>query len=126
MSGNGLNEFWFSRIVIQDSTEFCDSGTHRREGIILGCGPAIAPGARLQGARVEDVTPTVLHLLGLPVPVDLDGRVLEDMLTPEFRRSHPVRHEGTTESEAVPAAEDGLSAPDREELHARLRDLGYM
>lgn len=64
--------------------------------------------------------------MGLPVPEDLNGRPIEEILTPEFRRSHPVRREGTTGSEAASAAGDGLSEPDREELHARLRDLGYL
>lgn len=123
---NASVRFGFDSEGYFGGAEFCDSGTHRREGIILGRGPAIAAGARIEGARVEDVTPTVLHLMGLPVPDDMDGRVLEDMLTPEFRRSHPVRREGTTGSEAASAAEDGLSAPDREELHGRLRDLGYI
>jgi len=106
--------------------EFCDSGSHRPEGIFMACGPNIAPGSRIEGAAVQDVTPTVLHLMGLPVPEDLNGRPIEEILTPEFRRSHPVRREGTTGSEAASAAGDGLSEPDREELHARLRDLGYL
>jgi len=106
--------------------EFCDSGAHRRNGILMARGPAIAAGAAVQGARVEDVTPTVLHLLGLPVPDDLDGRVLAEMLAPAFRQAHPVQREGASPADAAPSQDDGLSEPEREELHTRLRDLGYL
>ncbi|MGB2614039.1 MAG: alkaline phosphatase family protein [Phycisphaerae bacterium] len=107
--------------------EFCDSGSHRPKGIFMACGPHILPGSRIEGAAVQDVTPTVLHLMGLPVPEDLDGRPIEEILTPEFRRSHPVRRE-TAEALAapVPVQADGLSETDRDELNARLRDLGYL
>jgi predicted AlkP superfamily phosphohydrolase/phosphomutase len=105
--------------------EFCDSGSHRPKGIIMARGPHILPGSRIEGAAVQDVTPTVLHLMGLPVPEDLDGRPIEEILTPEFRRAHPVRR-GAPAPGTAPAADEGLSQADREELHARLRDLGYL
>jgi tetratricopeptide (TPR) repeat protein len=47
---------------------------HRQFGIAIAAGPAIEPGEVLTGASVLDVTPTVLHLLGLPVGRDMDGR----------------------------------------------------
>jgi tetratricopeptide (TPR) repeat protein len=47
---------------------------HRQFGIAIASGPAIEPGEMLTGASVLDVTPTILHLLGLPVGRDMDGR----------------------------------------------------
>jgi predicted AlkP superfamily phosphohydrolase/phosphomutase len=55
------------------------SGTHRDHGIFLGRGPGVQPGARVEGARIIDLAPTVLHLLGVPVPADMDGRVLREI-----------------------------------------------
>jgi predicted AlkP superfamily phosphohydrolase/phosphomutase len=48
-------------------------GEHRPDGVVLGIGPGIAPGEGTP-MHVCDVLPTVLCLLGLPVPNDLDGR----------------------------------------------------
>jgi predicted AlkP superfamily phosphohydrolase/phosphomutase/tetratricopeptide (TPR) repeat protein len=47
---------------------------HRQFGIAVAAGPGIEPDAVLTGASVLDVTPTILHLLGLPVGQDMDGR----------------------------------------------------
>lgn len=51
-------------------------GNHRDDGIIIAAGPGIAAGSRVQGASVLDVTPTILHVLGLPVADDMRGRAL--------------------------------------------------
>jgi Tfp pilus assembly protein PilF len=48
---------------------------HRLHGILVAAGPGIAPGV-VADASVLDVTPTVLGLLGLPVPRDMPGRPL--------------------------------------------------
>jgi predicted AlkP superfamily phosphohydrolase/phosphomutase len=48
-------------------------GEHAREGVVLGLGPGITPGPGTP-MHIYDVVPTVLCLLGLPVPDDLDGR----------------------------------------------------
>jgi tetratricopeptide (TPR) repeat protein len=53
---------------------------HRPFGILAGRGPGFRPGARLYGASILDVAPTVLHLLGLPVAHDMPGRVLAEVL----------------------------------------------
>jgi tetratricopeptide (TPR) repeat protein len=49
---------------------------HRHFGMICLNGPGIVAGERLYGAGVLDVTPTLLHLFGLPVGRDMDGKVL--------------------------------------------------
>ncbi len=47
-------------------------------GVLLMCGPGIRRGTRLRGARITDVAPTILRLLRVPVPGDVDGRALEE------------------------------------------------
>ena len=39
--------------------------------------------------RVLDITPTLLALKGIPVGADMDGAVLDKVVTPEFLRAHP-------------------------------------
>ena len=43
----------------------------------------------IRDASVYDVAPTVLRVCGLPSALDMEGRCLEETLTPEFRRQHP-------------------------------------
>ena len=49
---------------------------HRNLGMISLHGPGIKTGETIYGASVLDVTPTLLHLFGLPVGEDMDGKVL--------------------------------------------------
>lgn len=49
---------------------------HRHFGIFAMRAPGVLKGERLYGASVLDVTPTVLHLFGLPAGNDMDGKVL--------------------------------------------------
>jgi predicted AlkP superfamily phosphohydrolase/phosphomutase len=52
------------------------SGDHTVQSRLWAVGPGIAAGARLPNGNVLDLAPTVLELLGVPVPGDLDGRPL--------------------------------------------------
>jgi bisphosphoglycerate-independent phosphoglycerate mutase (AlkP superfamily) len=36
----------------------------------------LAGGRQLDGAQIVDVAPTVLQLLGLPIPIDMEGKAL--------------------------------------------------
>ena len=58
------------------------TGEHWPEGFILARGPGIAAGATVtaEEACVMDVAPTILELLGVPAPVEMEGRVLRELL----------------------------------------------
>ena len=55
------------------------TGSHRLNGIFLAYGLGIKKGHKLEGAKIYDITPTILHIFGLPIPNDIDGRVLMDI-----------------------------------------------
>jgi hypothetical protein len=76
-------------------------------GLLLVLGEGIRSGVRLGGASVLDVAPTLLYLLGLPVPRDMEGRVLTEMLEPDFAREHPVTFIPSYEGLAVAPAVKG-------------------
>lgn len=44
-------------------------------GVILARGEGITPGTQAKDVAVDDITPTILAWLGLPVAEDMDGRV---------------------------------------------------
>ncbi len=56
-----------------------DDANHDHEGLIVMCGPGIPAGARIEGASIEDVTPTVCSALGIPAPPGCRGRDITDL-----------------------------------------------
>jgi len=52
---------------------------HRQFGIFAAKGPGIRKDQRIAGASLLDICPTLLHLFGLPVGDDMDGKVLTDI-----------------------------------------------
>ncbi len=104
------------------------SGTHQsnREGIFVFCGPGVKPGVRDVQPGIEDVTPTALHMVGVPVPASMDGRVLTECLTEAFLAERPVaRGEGDLAVEGG-APGQGVDEDEQERIAAKLRDLGYI
>ncbi|MCI0394675.1 MAG: alkaline phosphatase family protein [Chloroflexi bacterium] len=98
-----------------------DSGCHRREGVFIGCGPAIKQGERLAEANILDLAPTVMHLFGLPVPRIMDGQVLQEM----FPTPAEVSYSDEDDAEDVRASQ-ALSAEETAQVEERLRSLGYL
>jgi predicted AlkP superfamily phosphohydrolase/phosphomutase len=102
-----------------------NSGDHRMHGILLGRGPELRQGARIDGARIIDYAPTILHTFGVGVPSDMDGRVLEEIFTDEYMTSNPVRRLEAVEYDAVEAAA-AMTDEESQEIRDRLRGLGYL
>jgi predicted AlkP superfamily phosphohydrolase/phosphomutase len=55
---------------------FKRSGSHVHRGFIVATGPGVASGARLPEAHALDIPPTILTLLGAPIPAHFDGAPL--------------------------------------------------
>ena len=47
------------------------------QAMIAAAGRGVRPGAVLRGPRSVDVAPTILGLLGVPVPAWVEGRSLD-------------------------------------------------
>ena len=105
-----------------------DRGSHSDTGILGIRGPGVRAGARLQGARLVDVFPTVLWAMGIELPAGLDGRVLTDAFTPEAVAANPVRvaAAGAAGGPAAAAAAPAMTASEEEELRKTLEGLGYI
>ena len=103
------------------------SGSHRDYGIFLAQGPMCEAGKRCENARLWDVTPTVLYLLGRPIPSDMDGKVLLDALQPEYVRSRPLTTaEGDGQITAEADSEPTYAPAEAEAINKQLQDLGYL
>jgi tetratricopeptide (TPR) repeat protein len=107
---------------------------HEPMGIFLAAGPHIPRGARIEGASVLDVTPTLLHYLGFPVGRDMVGKVVEAAFEPAFLERNPIRWVPTWEpagdQRAAPAPVETADAEQAARESARnlaaLEALGYV
>jgi predicted AlkP superfamily phosphohydrolase/phosphomutase len=99
------------------------SGHHRPNGVFIAHGPNVRAGLTAQGARIIDVAPTVLQLMGNPVPDDMDGRVLIEMFVPEFLEANPIKY---CKGWDYTREEEGFSEEERAEIEKRLEALGYL
>lgn len=96
------------------------SGNHEPDGLFLAWGPDIAAGTR-EGTSINDLTPTLLALLDVPIPDDVDGAVLRDILKPG--RSLRPRY---TEAVAWAGEARVQDAATNRAIEERLRGLGYL
>src|SRR4051812_22802328 len=95
-----------------------NSGRHTREGLLGAFGSRVNT-TFAGAARIEDVAPTVLALLGLEATPDMDGKVLADLV-------QTTDHLETAPDAAAPTATAvSLSEDDQAAIEQHLRDLGY-
>jgi predicted AlkP superfamily phosphohydrolase/phosphomutase len=105
---------------------FNDFGHHSRDGIFIFSGDDFNDAGFASGERqIRDVPATLLHLYGIPIPDDYDGRVLERLLAPEFVSQQPISYQPGDEESSV-SVEDLYSPEEAEELLGHLRALGYV
>ncbi len=100
------------------------SGSHRMDGIFLAQGPTLTCPGRVREARLIDLAPTLLYLLDQPIPRDMQGRVLDEIIHPQYLASHPIQRTPGSHPTA-PQPEFALSSSENKELAERLRELGY-
>ncbi len=120
----GLSDFGSNRVWDQT---YRYSGMHRDDGLLIASGAEIRSGFEVPtgAASVVDLAPTILHWMGHEVPADMDGRVLQDLMSDSFVEQNPVR---LTEAGTGQQASGNRDYTDEEEdeIMQRLRDLGYM
>ncbi len=100
------------------------SGQHRMDGILAAAGAGIEPGAQFgRPPQLIDIAPTILQLLGEPVPEDMDGRVLSEMLT----EARGVEFSAASNPENSTADDNGgFTAEEAKLIEERLAGLGYL
>jgi len=111
--------------IVPDENSGTRVGCHRQEGILLIYGDKARPGSTVEGAQIVDVAPTVLALMGEPVPAEMDGRVLTEALDEAYLRAFPVRR---VAGGGERTGDKGFTYSDEEseQMKERLRGLGYL
>jgi len=96
-------------------------GTHRMEGVFIAHGPSISQTNQAKG-NMADIAPTLLSMLGLRIPSDMDGHVMEQTFStrPAIELEPP---------QAPDSKKDENTIYDEQQqaiLTERLTDLGYL
>ena len=116
---------WLRKLSEHEKAQL-QSGSHRLDGILILTGGDVKWGiASDKDASIMDIAPTVLYLMGLPVPSEMDGQILKDFLTDDFLAKHEIMYSSGDES----GTEDEIAAysPDEQDIIAeRLKGLGYL
>ena len=99
------------------------SGGHAPEGTFIIWGPSVSSGTAITGARIEDITPTVLGLLGQPALDYMDGAALEDCFEGDFPEAQRA---ATAEQASRTPPASSYTAEEEETIIERLRNLGYI
>jgi predicted AlkP superfamily phosphohydrolase/phosphomutase len=111
---------------IEGGVEF--TGSHRLDGVFVMAGGPAKQAHAFTGAEIIDIAPTVLYLMGLPIPSDMDGRPLLEAIEPEFVSSRPPEYEHVGEPDrlAERRENDSFTKQEEELVAERLRSLGYI
>jgi len=99
------------------------TGTHTAQGLYILGGTGVSPGLK-ENATVVDIAPTILYILGVPVPSVMDGRVMKQAFSEEFLAKHSIERKVIGESERRETNE--LSEDEQALVEERLRAMGYL
>jgi predicted AlkP superfamily phosphohydrolase/phosphomutase len=70
----GRTALWETRGMGRDVA----TGIHHQDGILYVYGAAVKEGAKIAPVHIYDVVPTILSSMGVPLPDDLDGKVMQE------------------------------------------------
>lgn len=99
-----------------------EQNNHEREGVYLIWGKHIRTGIDTGVKNIEDIAPTMLYALGLPVAADMDGQVMFDVFHEPYVAQHPlfvIPDYKEIDRQFVAVKED------TEPLEKKLKALGY-
>jgi predicted AlkP superfamily phosphohydrolase/phosphomutase len=116
--------------IVTERPQISDPGGHHLEGIFIASGRGVVsrPEA-LQGLEIQDIAPTVLYLMGLPIPTDMDGLPRVEICGAQASTARPPEQGAPlerwpSEGEAKPILE--TVGGGEEAIFDRLRALGYV
>lgn len=99
------------------------TGLHDPTAVFFAAGGPIRHLPRRLRVHILDVTPLIFYLAGQPIPNDLEGRLPERMLDPDFLLHNPPMRVDAGHQRGQGSARE---MPYDSELERRLRSLGYV
>ena len=94
-------------------------GSHRKNGMYVINGDRIKTGMKMD-ADIADIVPTLYAMLGVELPENMDGRVLEEVMDEEVDLNY------TESSKLSDASKTTLSESEEALIKQRLESMGYL
>jgi arylsulfatase A-like enzyme len=88
---------------------------------LIAAGPGVARASNAH-ANIVDCAPTILAMLGLRIPDDMQGRVIHEL----FERPPTIEYEAAQAAHRSVEKEEVYSAHELQQVTDRLSDLGYL
>jgi len=101
-------------------------GTHSSTGLLMMGGPMVREGSTWQRTGLADIVPTVLYMLGRPIPEDMDGRPILEAMDPTFVEANPPCGGPPWSPEGQDDGRSAYTDEERQAVEERLRSLGYL
>ena len=79
----------------------------------------------LPKSHLINLPATILFSLGLPIPEEMDSKVLTDIFTPSFLESNKIKYNSTFKSPDR-QGKHVLTSEEEEKMKDHLRSLGYL
>ncbi len=99
---------------------------HRQQGILVMKGPDLKKGQQLFGTSLLDITPTILHAMGLPVGKDMEGRVIREAFVEAGEVSYIPSWESIPGNSGMHPPEVQMNPWAEHIALQQLMDLGYI
>jgi predicted AlkP superfamily phosphohydrolase/phosphomutase len=119
-----FGDFEFSSNRVLEPASEAISAQHRMDGIFIAAGKDIKAGSRVEGMRVIDIAPLLLHLMEYGIPKGLDGRFKEDLFTEEELSRRPPSYFRL--EDVIDTAGGDRHTMQDESIKERLKGLGYI
>jgi len=100
------------------------SGYHDLNGIFLAQGKPFKKNISLEKASLLDVPATILYLLGLNIPEDMDSKVMTDIFHDSFIKGRDIKYGKPVGHLDVRST--SVSIEEEEEMKKQLKGLGYL
>jgi predicted AlkP superfamily phosphohydrolase/phosphomutase len=100
------------------------TGCHTMNGVVMMIGEGVRRGKEIKGARIIDLSPTILASLGISIPDDMDGSFLREAFSQDFLKENPVTYSKANSDKERRRIE--FSDKEERQIKDRLKDLGYI
>jgi predicted AlkP superfamily phosphohydrolase/phosphomutase len=119
-----FGDFEFSSNRVVEPASEAISAQHRMDGIFVAAGKDLKQGAEVEGMRVIDIAPLLLHIMELGIPEGLDGKLDEGLFAEGVLGQRPPSY-FKLEDVLATAGGDRHTMED-ESIKERLKGLGYI
>lgn len=79
--------------IITSDLPAIQKSMHSSRAFLAVAGPHFRSGVQVTNAHITDLAPTLLYLMGSPIPSDMEGRVLTELIKDELLTKHPIEVE---------------------------------